>query len=219
MLTIYIVAAIMGGVLVLFSALGGGEGDLDQDVDLEADADVELEAGIDADTDGPDGGDLASWLPFLSLRFWTYFTAFFGLSGVLLSTLTEWGGTAVATAAVGVGFTTGFGVATFMRLLAKTQTDSGIGSRDMIGAEGVVLLPVRVGDIGKIRVQIKGDVIDLIARVDGDEPLDVGAEVMIVAFEENTATVIPREELVKRLAADRRGLRRARSGRADQGVK
>ena len=209
MLTIYIVAAIMGGILVFASALSGGDGDVDHGVDVGMDADVDLE--VDADTDASaDGSSLAAWLPFLSLRFWTYFVAFFGLSGVLLSTLTEWGWTAVVVAAGGIGLTTGFGVATFMRLLARTQTDSRIGSGDMVGAEGVVLLAVRPGDVGKVRVQIKGNAIDLIAHIDGDEALDIGAEVVVIGFRENIATIVRREELMKHLSVDKRGARATR---------
>lgn len=211
MLTVYIVAAVMGGVLVLAAALGGGDGHVDHSADtgveISADTDTEVDVHASAPTDG---GGLAPWLPFLSLRFWTYFIAFFGLAGLLLSSLTLWGGVAVAVASTGVGFTTGFGVATFMRLMARTEADSGVASADMIGAEGAVLLPVRAGEVGKVRVQIKGDVIDLLARADDEEPLDIGTDIIIVGFRDSTATVIRREDLVKRLSADRRAVLAAR---------
>lgn len=207
MLTIYIAATIIGGILVVVSALGGSDGELDHEaeMELEADFDADIDAGVDVDVDAHADGawDSAAWLPFLSLRFWTYFLAFFGLSGLLLSTLTNSSWATVVSTAGATGFVCGFAVATLMRFLKKTQADSGVGSGDMVGAEGRVLLPIRIGETGKVRVQIKGDLIDLLALVDGDTPLEPGIDVIIVGFKDNTATVIPKEQLVARLTAGR----------------
>ena len=88
--------------------------DADAEVDMDADVDVDVDADLDVDHDADvapsvDTAD-ALWLPFLSLRFWLFFVAFFGLVGTMLTTLvlepTQWGlGLGIS---LGVGFVFGF---------------------------------------------------------------------------------------------------------------
>ena len=90
MLPIYLVTLIVGGVLVLVSVfLGDSDTDADVAADIDVDADLDLAAGADVDADGSlDVGlidALQAWLPFTSMRFWTFFAAFFGLTGSLNS--------------------------------------------------------------------------------------------------------------------------------------
>ena len=82
----------LGGVLIVASIVLG---DTDTDVDLDVDADVDLDVGLDGDQDAlivlKDPGDAVAdagiWLPFFSLRFWTFALAGFGASGLLLHLL------------------------------------------------------------------------------------------------------------------------------------
>ena len=95
----YIFALVLGGVLLGASFLLGGDHDADGDVDMDADADVDADVDADADIDGDaDGGhdghgDVAGFFGVLgSLRFWTFFTAFFGLTGLVHQTYDLVGG-------------------------------------------------------------------------------------------------------------------------------
>ena len=72
LMAIYITAACIGAGLIALTLLVGG----DHDADIDS-PDAEGDAGFDA----------AGWLPFASLRFWTFFSAAFGLTGIGLSAL------------------------------------------------------------------------------------------------------------------------------------
>ena len=100
MLPIYLGSLVVGGLRVAVSLIFGGDdadadadadfdldADTDVDLDLDADADVDLDLDADADVDldvdhdssiadlvqhGVEGTHDAMWLPFLSLRFWTF---------------------------------------------------------------------------------------------------------------------------------------------------
>ncbi len=91
MLTVYLITAVVGGAFVLLSAFGGSHDDFDHDADFDSDAGFESDAGLDADFGADaDHGELVHadvWLPFLSMRFWTYFLTFFGVTGMLLDEL------------------------------------------------------------------------------------------------------------------------------------
>lgn len=221
MLALYIVAVAIGGVMVLLSALGGshdahtGElhagGDLHADADVDADADVG--AGVEAEADagdagvdthlqpGAQGADLPS---FFGLRFWTYFSAFFGLSGLLLTGLTPLGAVPVAVAAVGTGLASGFGIATTMRLLTKTQASSNVTSNDLVGTEGTVLVPIQHERIGKIRCTLKGEVLDLPARTEAPTSIAAGQTVLIIGIEGHRVLVEPQDNILPQLAAKAR---------------
>ena len=211
MLSLYIVTSIVGGALVLLSALGGSgdEGDFDKDFDLadadvevdaDFDAEVEVEADFDADHDFDGDHDFAHegamihspetdiadphmWLPFLSMRFWTYFATFFGTTGLLLSWLAPGVGPLVTVGlAAGMGATTGTGMAYTTRYFKKTETHSGVGTRDLIGAEAQVVIPINKDEPGKIRVRTKGKGVDLIATTDEDDTLEYGSDAIIIGF-------------------------------------
>lgn len=200
MLTIYIIAAAVGGALVLLSAIGGGGEGAEHEVE-GGEAHAELDTGADHDHDG--GSDQASdhegdwsWMSFFGMRFWSYFSGFFGLTGVLLTMLTDLAVPLVAGGAALLGLFSGFGVSTATRLLTKTQTSSAVEGRDLIGAEGTVLVTVRKETPGKVRISAKGEVLDLQAITSDPTPLAVGREVVIVASQNHRVTVVPKETLL-----------------------
>lgn len=186
MLPLYIVAAILGGGLVLVSlvagAHGGDSGDMHADHDLSADHDVA----------GPD-----IWLPFLSLRFWTYFLMVFGVVGLLL---TKAGGTPEPMAAVwsGVaGLSVGFVVAGLLEWARRMQGENATRSQDFLGREAKVIVPIRPTLEGKIRLDVKGETIELLALPYEEREIGRDEEVVIVSLENDRARVIPRDELLE----------------------
>lgn len=220
MLTIYLIAAIVGGSLIVLSALGGGDSDhdldadhdvdlaIDHDLDLDHDLDVDHDIDLDADHDldvsaadaahGPlDVVDAEGiWLPFLSLRFWTYFAAAFGLVGALLTWLGTLGALAVGLAAGGTGLAAGLAMAYTMRLLKAGEAHGQIKLSDYEGAEGHVRVSVGPGAPGKIRTRIRGEELDLIALPAADDTLPPGTPVMIIEMEGAVARVVRRDAIL-----------------------
>lgn len=193
LLPFYVGSLILGGGLLASSLLLGGsehdaDADLDADaeVDLEVEADAEAEVGHDHDHGSPHGPDLAGmlWLPVLSIRFWTFFCAFFGLTGTLLEALTDApSGVALATA-LGMGVACGYTSALLIRLLRTQEADSSIvPERDYVGRSGDVLQDVRPADPGLVRLHVKGVFVDLDAVVDPDAPaLRRGEKAIVLGY-------------------------------------
>ncbi len=219
---IYISSFVVGGALLAASLFLGGheaDGDLDVhadvDVDVDADVDVDVDADVDMDADADvdvhvdadaDMGDGALdadhgvgfsdiWVPFLSVRFWVFFLCFFGLTGLVLTLLalaSSW--TTLATA-LGMGVVTGFAAAFIIQRLKKAEVGLGVTLEDYQGKEGVVLLPIEPGGKGKVRIELRGQTADVIARTDATEPVPKGRKVLVIEIHGNEALVEPAPEL------------------------
>lgn len=197
---IYLASLIVGGVLLGASILLGGhddadldvEGDADLDLDADADLDVEAEGGLDKDLDVGGHGDLSGILfSFLSLRFWTFFLAFFGLTGLVLGGLdlvsSPWLGLGLA---LGMGLGTGFGAMTIIRRLQSDTAGHAVSSSDYVGKTARVVVPFEgQKGVGKVRVDIKGNTVDLLASGLEDDGYDSKEEVLIIEMEGSRARV------------------------------
>jgi membrane protein implicated in regulation of membrane protease activity len=180
-MTIYLTALAFGGTLLVASLLGGHDhadhhaGDHDQD--------------HVHGHDGSPGSQAALVLPFLSLRFWIFGLAFFGLTGAVLhglgltSPLTA----AVLASVVGLGF--GYGAARLFQSLAGQTVGQVAPDGGHVGREGKVLLPVARGQRGKVRVTAAGVTVDLLAESDEEPPLPAGTTVLIVSMRGTVAVV------------------------------
>jgi membrane protein implicated in regulation of membrane protease activity len=190
MLSLYLIALLVGGFLLALSMFGGGH---DADADVSADADVDADADIDG---GHDGFDAAlAWLPVASLRFWTFFAAFFGLTGLVLDLgkLTgPWLGLGLAT---GVGYLCGASMTAIVRRLRRERVDSSLSADDCVGETARVVLPVSSGRAGKIRLEIKGRTIELVAETDEESELAVGQSCMVYEIKDGHAVVARAAEL------------------------
>ena len=149
MAMLYYVTLAIGGTLVLVSLLLGG--DHDHDVDADVDLDVDVDADADADFDHGGFDALDAWLPFMSLRFWTFCLAFFGLTGTLLTTL-ELGGSqlTVGLLAGGMGYVAGVGASAAIRKLRNEVVDSSLRADDYVGESATVMVPIARGKRGKV---------------------------------------------------------------------
>ena len=186
----YLASLVFGGVLIGASILLGGHDDVDgdfdgdADLDVDADGDMDLDADADADKGGPiDVGDGANLFLFLkSLRFWTFFLAFFGLTGLILD-----GGGVVESEvvafvlALGMGIVTGVGTTSAIRALAKDDASTAAHGGDYIGRTGRVIVPVRPGGVGRVRVEVKGQLVDVLAT--SDEELASAEHAMIIEMD------------------------------------
>lgn len=207
MLAAYIVAAIVGGGMIVFSALaglgahadvggdlghdvGGGHGSVDHGAAGGHDVSHDAEHGHDTDH-----GTGALWLPFFSIRFWTYAVGTFGLIGSVLS-LTR---VSIEPITLAISATAGLLMGTLaawiVRYLNKAEYSSTATEDDFLGALAQVTVPI--GELpGKVRTSVRGDIIDFVALSDPGEQFAPGEEVMIVGIEGDKARVARKKDFL-----------------------
>jgi hypothetical protein len=183
-MTLYLAALAFGGVLLLASLIGG-HGHADHDGGGH-------EAGHDHD-DHDAASDSAAHaalvLPFLSLRFWIFGLAFFGLTGAILHGFSLAGATATAVIASGLGVGMGYGAARLLQSLARHTVGQLAADGGHVGREGKLLLSTARGQRGKMRVVANGLAVDLLVETDEDIPLPAGTTVLIVSMRGTVAVV------------------------------
>lgn len=171
---LYLFSLVLGGVLLGASLLlGGGHGaDADADASGELHADHDAGAAGNATADGHDapGGFESFLVAFLSMRFWTFFLAFFGLTGVVLDGFGLVPSSIVAAIlSLGMGLGAGGGAVWLMRRVRADDSNSAATSKDYVGKTGRVLVGFGPGHTGKIRLEVRGSTIDLLAvPIDGE---------------------------------------------------
>lgn len=208
----YVFALVLGSVLLGSSLLLGGDQDADGDADVSADADVDadvdaggdVEAGGDMDTHADAGhdthGDIGGFFAvFGSLRFWTFFTAFFGLTGLVLDGLDLAGEMLSLGLAISVGFVTGWTAVTVIRKLSANDTGVAAGVNDYVGKSGELLIAAGPGRLGKIRIELRGTTVDMLCI--SDETIAKGREALIVEMRDDKAVVTPLDHKPVHVAA------------------
>ncbi|MBE9115974.1 NfeD family protein [Lusitaniella coriacea LEGE 07157] len=197
MLSLYGLFFIVGGTFVLFAAVAGLDG---PDFELEFDPDIETLApkNEEEETLSVRGKRPRRrlWLPFLSLRFWTFGSCFFGLTGILL-TLFQ-GSIAepiVLWLAIAVGLLFGTTITAILHNLRQNQANSLVNSNDLIGLPGIVEIPFDSNSKGKIRVSVRGSILDLIALTEDRQMFQPGEQVYIVGMENNKVWVVSQNTL------------------------
>jgi len=207
MMTAYLFTLGLGGVLLIASIVLGGDGEADGEIEVGADADADLaiEGDLDADADaghvdmgqqglatthgdahGAVGGFVAG---FLSLRFWTFALAFFGLTGTVLSGLSLAGPTVTAMTASAMGLVIGRGAVAVFHALRASESSMAATTTDYVGKSARVTLGFGPGEVGKVRVQMKGTTVDLLAHTDEPTPFATGDEALIIQISDNKALV------------------------------
>ncbi len=182
MLSLYVGSLVLGGALLVASAVGFGK-----DVDA---AGLHADPGPHAD-DFAHGADAAALFGlFKTLRFWTFFLASFGGTGLVtrLSGLTDLVGLPLA---LGIGVMIGSGAAWVMRALSVETTSSNVDTRSLAGREAEVLLAIPTHGTGKIRVAYQGQILDLPATAPEERAIARGDRVMVIAVVGGTAQVTP----------------------------
>jgi len=198
-LEVYGFAFGLGGVLLLVSMFAGGDADadVDADVDLDADADASFDADADADADADhgdaahgDGGIAGFAAAFLSLRFWTFFATFFGMTGLVAEGFDLMQGTlAIAAVATGMGASIGYGAVTAIRSLTRDTVGQVPDSDAYVGQTARVLLPMSAGKPGKVRIQLHGRTVDMLARTADDQRFEADDRALVVEMDEGVVTV------------------------------
>lgn len=132
--------------------------------------------------------DAGLWSLVASVRFWSFLFLAFGLVGTLL-TLFQLAGPAVT---FGLALASGFGSGTFAvtvirRLLTRSASSNVTRGEGIVGRMGRVIVPPSAERRGKIRVEVKGSVVDYVAR--SSEPLTEGDAVIIEEYEDSEVVV------------------------------
>jgi membrane protein implicated in regulation of membrane protease activity len=173
---LYALALILGGGLLVVQLLGGGHHDGGDHF-----------AGSDH-LGGPDHHP-AQGPGLLSTRSLTYGLFAFGFVGASLHALrlvAPWAALPIA-AAAGVAVT--LAVGTTLRAVGDPAASGEAALDEARGHAGRVLVPLSRDRQGKVRVQIKGQTVDLLATTTGGD-LPAGTEVVVVNVRGDVAEVI-----------------------------
>jgi hypothetical protein len=204
MIYVYIFALLVGGLLLGASLLLGAHADHVSPGDAPADAPVGDapvgDAGADAaggdaqDGAAPTGGapqGIESFLVwFVSVRFWTFFLAFFGLTGVLLDGFGIVGsGVLAGVLAAGMGLFAGLFATWIVRVMTAESSNSAVLTSDYVGKSGRLLVGFGPGSMGKVRIEVKGSTIDLLCTAMDDGTYETKDEVLIVEMDGTRARV------------------------------
>lgn len=188
----YLAALIIGLGTVMVQLLMGGSGDAEADADAGAEFEHDIEHDFEGEADHGDahhGGVDHSFLPiFLSLRFWIFALLAFGLVGSALHFLDLASTGLTLIAAIALGFGSGTLASWVFRALGRAAVTSGAGEDDAVGQVGKVLIRVPTRGHGKVRIQLKGQTLDLLATTDEVELLE-GEQVLVEEMQDGRARV------------------------------
>jgi membrane protein implicated in regulation of membrane protease activity len=184
---IYLGSLIVGlGILLLQVGMSSGK-DLDGGgKSLDFDGDGDADHGMDHGQAG-DGHFVGL---FLSFRFWTFALASFGMVGSALHFLALASATTALLASGAFGLIAGLGAAWTFRTLGKNTVNSGADVREIVGQVGKVMLPPNADGRAKVRLLVKGQLVDYLATSD-DPSLLSGASVLVEEVRGNEVHVSP----------------------------
>lgn len=181
MIYLYIFALIVGGLLLGASLLLGGHGD-------HADAGHGHEATPHSAGDPQGIESFMLWL--LSARFWTFFAAFFGITGVILDGFGVVANPIVAALlSVGMGLFAGIFASWLVRTMTAESSNSAVSTADYIGKTGRLLVGFGPGTTGKIRLEVKGSTIDLLCTAMDEGTYETRDEVLVIEMDGTRAKI------------------------------
>ncbi|MCF3574509.1 NfeD-like protein [Planktothrix agardhii] len=135
-------------------------------------------------------------LPFLTLRFWTFGSCFFGLTGFILTKLNPLLPPILILAiSLGIGVSFGTIIVGILGRLRRQQANSLILSEDMIGLSGTVEIPFDQNCKGKVRLYLKESMVDVVAITEDTHSFEKGDKVFVVGRSHNKVLVISEENL------------------------
>lgn len=149
----------------------------------------------DGDTGGHGAGEANVALQVLSLRFWIYFLAFGGATGLLLRWLAGVGEPIAAIVAAIVGLTAAVATRFLIKKAIGPQASGMVVPEDFVGRTAAVVVPFGKATSGKVRVRVRDAEIDLIARTDDGREIAANDEVLIVEIRDGSALVTHARDL------------------------
>jgi membrane protein implicated in regulation of membrane protease activity len=128
---------------------------------------------------------------FLSTRFWVFSALGFGLSGSLLHYFSSvWPVLSFLVAFV-AGITSGLFATLVFRMLRKSSVSSTAHASKAVGKVGRAVAVCQKGSLGKVRIELSGQVIDFLATTDDDE-IARGDAVLVEDMKDGVAHVSKR---------------------------
>ena len=194
MLAVYLTALVAGGFFVGLSALGGGDTEADAgfdelgtDIELDGDADLDVDASasIAEASHGVRKGIKRGFNPLLSFRFWTFTSAFFGLTGAALSTLTSSIEPFTLTISAAMGITCGLTVSWLVNSLKSPVSSGPSAVSDYVGLVGPLMVPLKPGGTSKVRLRLDQKDIEILATSATERVIPKGTQVVILGFTED----------------------------------
>lgn len=125
---------------------------------------------------------------FLSTRFWVFAALAFGLSGALLHYVTSVGPILSFLVAAVAGIASGSFATIAFRMVKKSSVSSTAHASQAVGRVGRTLATCQKGSLGKVRVELSGQVVDFLATTDDDE-ITRGEDVLIEDMHDGVAHV------------------------------
>ena len=175
----YIFSLIVGGLLLGASILLGSK---DASTDHGGAHDTE-HAPVESSSGGHGGFDSFFWL-FRSIRFWTFFLAFFGLTGVVFEGFGLLDSSiAILLLSLVVGIGSGMGIVAAFRWLGSDESGAAASTADYVGRTVRVILPVTRAGTGKVRLELRGSTVDVLATTDDEEAFAAQDEAVIIEME------------------------------------
>ncbi|MCC6214666.1 MAG: NfeD family protein [Polyangiaceae bacterium] len=178
---VYLIALGLGGGVLALQALGSGEGDHGGEPGHAGELGHADQLGHGhGDAPGSHEGLLAGGFlaSLLSLRFWAYALAAFGMVGTPLHYFGLAGPALTLALASAMALFAGGAAVLLFRALARAATTSGAEAGDAVGQVGRVRIALGKDRRGKVRVEVKGQTQDWIATTD-DEALEEGETVLV----------------------------------------
>lgn len=194
MIYLYLFALVLGGILLgasmLLGSSGSGAGHAEAELGHAELGHADHDHGLEAHD--ASGGFESFLVAFLSMRFWTFFLAFFGLTGVVLDGFGLVTSSILAGAiAVAMGAGSGAAAVWIMRRVRADDSNSAAHARDFVGKTGRVMVGFGPGQTGKVRVEVRGSTVDLLA-VPIDESTFAAKEEIIIVEMEGTRVKVAR---------------------------
>jgi hypothetical protein len=166
---LYLAAVLFGVVLLLGSLVLGGK---------------------DTAHGGHDFDVSVAWAPIASIRFWIFLMTFGGGAGLAIDYFEDnaW---LAAGGAIGVGWLSGVLAVGVIRSLSRGSATSQVDTKELVGVTGKLVLPVATGKPGKVRLDVRGRIVDYIAHAVDDTPeLLTGSNVLIVEPKPDGSVVV-----------------------------
>ncbi len=191
----YLFSFALGGLLLLASILlgdkdGGHDGDGGADAPTGGDQGVYHDVPTAHGVPAAPGAIAGLFTAFLSMRFWMFFLAFFGLTGLVLDGLDLIPSNGLALAlSLGMGLATGLITVAVFRHLSTSETSTAASVGDYVGKSGRVLIGFGAGNLGKLRLTLKGTTVDVLATTDEERPFTVGEDALVIQMNDTTAVV------------------------------
>ena len=188
----YVICLIVAGGMLVISTFLGGDSDVDGGFDADVDVDVEAGTHLDGAESAAGGASLANWF---SMQFVVYFMAAFGLVGTTLSFTSDVAENSVVLWSVVGGLVMGQAAHQTIRLLKRSSGDGTTSVSDFVDKLGRVTVAIEPPQRGEVALHVRGRERFVPAKARrSDDRFEVGADVMIVAFNNGTAEVVSKKE-------------------------